>query len=106
MMENLFLRDLGCFARHLRPYLERFSAKNILVVQFDAIRRDPDRVRAGVYEFLNVTAEFRPKLETGKNPARAPRFPLLQSAAQVFYNTISAGPRGGPTVKTPTEMLL
>ena len=47
MMENPFLRDLGCFARHLRPCLDRFPAKNILVVQFDAIRRDPDRVRRG-----------------------------------------------------------
>ena len=45
MMENPFLRDLGCFARHLKPYLDRFPAENILVVQFDAIRRDPDRVR-------------------------------------------------------------
>ena len=45
MMENPFLRDLGCFARHLKPYLDRFPAKNFLVVQFDAIRRDPDRVR-------------------------------------------------------------
>ena len=42
MMENPFLRDIGCFASHLRPYLDRFPAENILVVQFDAIRRDPD----------------------------------------------------------------
>ena len=45
MMENPFLRDLGCFARHLKPYLDRFPAKNFLVIQFDAIRRDPDQVR-------------------------------------------------------------
>jgi hypothetical protein len=37
--------------RHLKPYLDRFPAKNILVVQFDAIRRDPDRVRQRTYEF-------------------------------------------------------
>ena len=61
MMENPFLRDLGCFARHLRPYLDRFPAKNILVVQFDAIRRDPDHVRRVVYEFLNVAADFKPQ---------------------------------------------
>jgi len=48
MMENPFLRDLGCFARHLSPWLDRFAAKNILVVQLDAIRRDPDRVRLNV----------------------------------------------------------
>jgi hypothetical protein len=101
MMQNPFLRDLGCFARHLRPYLDRFPAKNILVVQFDAIRRDPDRVRQGVYEFLNVAANFKPQLEAGKNPARAPRFPLLQSGAQRFYSGISALPGIGKLLKSP-----
>jgi Sulfotransferase domain len=101
MMQTPFLRDLGCFARHLRPYLDRFPAKNILVVQFDAIRRDPDRVRKSVYEFLNVTAEFRPTLKAGKNPARAPRFPHLQSVAQLFYKSISAFPGVGTLLKSP-----
>jgi hypothetical protein len=101
MMQNPFLRDLGCFARHLRPYLDRFAAKNILVVQFDAVRRDPDRVRRGVYEFLNVAADFKPQLEAEKNPARAPRFPLLQSGAQRLYAGISAVPGVGKLLKSP-----
>ncbi|HEY4271542.1 MAG TPA: sulfotransferase domain-containing protein [Candidatus Udaeobacter sp.] len=101
MMENPFLRDLGCFARHLRPYLERFPAENILVVQFDAIRRDPDRVREGVYKFLGVAADFKPQLEAGKNPARAPRFPILQSNAQRLYAAISAVPGVGKLLKSP-----
>jgi hypothetical protein len=100
-MENPFLRDLGSFARHLRPYLDRFPAKSILVVQFDAIRRDPDHVRQGVYEFLNVAADFKPQLEAGKNPARAPRFPLLQSGAQRLYAGISAVPGVGKLLKSP-----
>src|SRR5438876_7821849 len=100
-MENLFLRDLGCFARHLRPYLDRFPAENILVVQFDAIRRDPDRVREGVYKFLDVAADFKPQLEAVKNPARAPRFPILQSSAQRLYGAISAVPGVGKLLKSP-----
>jgi Sulfotransferase domain len=101
MMMNPFLRDLGCFARHLRPYLDRFPAENILVVQFDAIQRDPDRVRQGVYEFLGVAADFKPQLEAGKNPARAPRFPILQSGAQRIYAGISAVPGVGKLLKSP-----
>jgi hypothetical protein len=101
MMENPFLRDLGCFARHLQPYLDRFPAENILVVQFDAIRRAPDRVRESVYQFLNVDSAFRPQLETGKNEARAPRFPLLQSGAQRAYEGISAFPGVGTLLKSP-----
>jgi hypothetical protein len=101
MMESPFLRDLGCFARHLRPYLNLFPAKNILVVQFGAIRRDPDHVRHGVYEFLNVAADVKPQLEAGKNPARAPRFRLLQSGAQRLYSAISALPGIGKLLKSP-----
>ena len=101
MMENPFLRDLGCFARHLQPYLERFPAQNILVVQFEAIRRAPDEVRRRVYEFLNVAADFKPQLEAGKNEARAPRFPLLQSGAQSLYNGVSALPGVGKLLKSP-----
>ena len=101
MMENPFLRDIGCFARHLGPYLDRFPAKNILVVQFDAILRDPDRVRRGVYEFLSVAADFKPQLDAGKNPARAPRSPILQSGAQRLYAGISAVPGVSKLLKSP-----
>jgi Sulfotransferase domain len=101
MMQIPFLRDIGCFARHLRPYLDRFPPKNILVVQFDAIQRDPDRVRRGVYEFLGVAADFTPQLEAGKNPARAPRFPILQSGAQRLYAGVSAVPGVKKFLKSP-----
>jgi Sulfotransferase domain len=101
MMENPFLRGLGCFAHHLRPYLDRFPAKNILVIQFDAIRRDPDHVRRGVYEFLNVATDFKPQVDAGKNPSRAPRFRVLQSAAQRLYSGISALPGAGKLLKSP-----
>ena len=102
MMKDPFLRDLGCFARHLRPYLDRFPAENFLVIQFEAIRRDPDRVREKTYSFLNVAADFKPALaQQGKNAARAPRFPLLQSTAQKVYGGISALPGVGTILKSP-----
>ena len=103
MMENPFLRDLGCYARNLKPYLARFPAKNFLVVQFEAIRRDPDRVRQRVYEFLNVAPDFKPTLtEKGKNAARTARYPLVQSAAQRVYQGISALPGLSSVLKSPT----
>ena len=101
MMENPFLRDIGCYARHLQPYLDRFPAENFLVVQFDAIRREPDRVRRAVYEFLNVATDFKPQLDAGKNEARAPRFPLLQSSAQRVYENVSALPGIAKVLKSP-----
>ncbi len=102
MMQDPFLRDIGCFARYFRRYLERFPAENFLVVQFDAIRRVPDEVRRGVYEFLGVDQMFEPQLEKGKNEARAPRFPLLQSGAQKIYGGVSALPGVGKVLKSPT----
>jgi hypothetical protein len=102
MMENPFLRDLGCYARYLKTYLDRFPAENFLVVQFDAIRRDPERVRERVYQFLGVSADFRPPLsEKGKNAARAARFPAIQSAAQRLYEGVSALPGIGTLLKSP-----
>ena len=101
MMENPFLRELGCFARHLRLYLERFPAKNVLVIEFDAIRSAPEYVRRRVYEFLNVTADFAPPLEAGKNAARAPRFPVLQSGAQRLYRGISSLPGVDKLLRSP-----
>jgi hypothetical protein len=101
LMENPFLRDLGCFARHLKPYVERFPAKNILVVQFDAIRRAPELVRRRLYEFLNVAADFKPQEESGKNAARAPRFPFLQSSAQRLYGGVSTLPGVGKLLRSP-----
>ncbi len=101
MMEDPFLRDVGCFARHLRPYLERFPAENFLVIQFEAIRRAPNDVRSGVYRFLEVDPDYQPQLEKGKNEARAPRFPLLQSGAQKVYAEVSALPGVGRVLKSP-----
>lgn len=101
MMQDPFLRDIGCYAKHLRRYLERFPTENFLVVQFAAIRRAPDEVRRGVYRFLGVDPDFQPNLEKGKNEARAPRFPLLQSGAQKLYEGVSTLPGVGTVLKSP-----
>jgi hypothetical protein len=73
----------------------------MLVIQFAAIQRDPDRVRKCVYEFLSVSGDFKPHLEAGKNEARAPRFPILQSGAQRLYACISAIPGVDKVLKSP-----
>jgi hypothetical protein len=102
MMENPFLRDLGCYARYLKPYLERFPAENFLVIQFDAIRREPDRVRRRTYEFLEVDPDFKPAPSVkGKNAARTARFPLIQSAAQRVYSGVSSLPGVSTLLKSP-----
>ena len=48
-----------------------------------------------------MAADFKPQLEAGKNPARAPRFPILQSGAQRLYAGISAVPGVDKLLKSP-----
>ena len=50
---------------------------------------------------MGVASDFKPSLDTGKNAARAPRFPLLQSSAQRVYESVSALPGVGIVLKSP-----
>lgn len=102
MMDDPFLRDLGCFARHLRPYLDRFPLENIFVIEFEAIRSAPEDVRQRVYKFLNVSTEFVPPSDASRNAARAPRFPAIQSGAQRLYRAISSVPPVDRVLRSPT----
>jgi hypothetical protein len=54
---NPFLRDLDA-CRHLA--VSRALTGNFLVIHTDAIRRAPEEVRQGVYEFLGVASDFKP----------------------------------------------
>lgn len=102
MMENPVLRDLGCYARHLKPYLDRFPAENILVVHFDAIRRDPAAVLKSVYAFIEVDSAFIPEVKKeGKNAARGARFAALQTAAQSVHGGLSRLPGVSRLLKSP-----
>ncbi len=101
-MENPLVRDLGCYAQHLKPFLAQFPPENILVIDFAAIRRSPDLVRQSTYEFLGVTPDFVPVLEMeGQNAARRPRFGWLQAAAQRLHAGLSRMPGTAQLLKSP-----
>ena len=101
-MENPMVRDLGCYAQHLKPFLANFPAENILVIDFAAIRRSPELVRQSTYEFLGVTPDFIPVLaQEGQNAARRPRFGWLQTAAQRLHAGLSRLPGTAQLLKSP-----
>jgi hypothetical protein len=50
----------GKYADQLRPYFERFPAKNVLVLFYEEVFSDPDRYLAKVFEFIGVDPDFRP----------------------------------------------
>ena len=89
-MENPFLRDLGCFARHLRPYLDRFPAKNILVVQFDAIRRAPD---ACARASTDSSTSTRFQTATSKQAKTRPALRVFPSSNPAHNESTKESPR-------------
>ncbi len=102
MMENPFLRDLGCFARHLQPLSRSFSGGELFWL-FNSTRsgaRPTTFARASTNSWGSPRISNRSSKE-GKNAARAPRFPLLQSSAQRVYEGVSALPGVGKVLKSP-----
>ena len=50
--------DRGQYHRHLKPYIEIFGQKNILIKIYEDIKIDPYAFLKEVYTFLNVDPEF------------------------------------------------
>ena len=101
IMENSFIRDLGCFARHLGPgsiVLPRRTFSSFNSTRSGAI---PTASAKRAYEFLGIATDFKPQFsQQRKNAARAPRFPLLQSSAQRLYSVLSALPGADKVLKS------
>ncbi len=46
---------MGFYARQLAPFLETFDAERVLVLDFEALRTDPDQIMTRVCRFLDVS---------------------------------------------------
>src|SRR5437667_127545 len=94
-------QELRCFDRGVAWYHEQFPALA------GAITCRGEFCPAYLYSEEAATriaayrSDFKPQLETGKNPARVPRFPILQSGAQRLYAGISAVPGVDKLLKSP-----
>lgn len=55
----------GCYARQLRPWLERFGRAAVLPVFFERLTRAPDEEIARIGRFLGHTGELRWRPELG-----------------------------------------
>jgi hypothetical protein len=58
--------EFGEYHRHLARFLEHFRRDQLLVLLYDDVKADPDRVVADCYRFLGVDATFRPPAEIGR----------------------------------------
>lgn len=70
--------EKGLYAKYLRFYLENFPKKNICVVLYDDIKKNPKKVLQKLYRFLGVDPSFIPmNVNEVVNPAVSAQFPLL-----------------------------
>jgi len=50
----------GMYARQLKRYLCQFPKSNFLIIEFDKINQNPQRVLQTVYGFIDVSEEYMP----------------------------------------------
>lgn len=67
---NSFL-SMGEYGSMLKPYYEQFDSEKIHVIIFDDLAKDPERTAKGLFEFLEIDADFVPdSLNKKVNEAR------------------------------------
>jgi sulfotransferase family protein len=79
--ENLFYRDMVCFADQLERYLATFGRERVHVIIHDDLLRDTPGEYRRVLEFLAVAPDFQPSFER-RNTNKRPRSAGLQ---QLIY---------------------
>lgn len=88
--------NYGYYGRQLEDYYARFSADQLCVVTSDALRRDPRRVMATIYDFLGVPPGDVPVTNRTPKPAvTAPaRLRWLAWANRRFFYNYQTTPTG------------
>ncbi len=66
-------RDLGLYARQLKPFLDRFPSEQLKVILYDDYVRDPAAVMKDLYRFLGVDDQFEPDTTVRENIGVVPQ---------------------------------
>jgi Sulfotransferase domain len=77
------LLDRGCYATHLRRYLDVFPREQLLVQLFDDLKADPQAYADRVFDFLGVSRVVLPQSDLrSRMPAGVPRSNTAAAAAK------------------------
>lgn len=74
-------KGIGCYYTHLKPYYDRFEAKQIKVYLYDDFDQDPLRIVQDIFSFVGVDSNFVPDVKQRYNIGRlrsVPRSLTLQ----------------------------
>ena len=92
---NVGLIERGLYAKHLEPFLEQFPIENITIVTSEEIEKDPLGSVKRLYEQINVSADFLPKVATKRvHKGTLPRILWMELARVQLYRYITATGKG------------
>ena len=73
--------EKGYYAKQLKWYLKYFKKKQVLVLIYEEVKKNPDKYIRQIFKYLGLkNVDFKPRSLTRKiNGARSPAFPKLNS---------------------------
>jgi hypothetical protein len=84
-------RRMGFYAEQLARYYRHFSREQLRVYRYEALRDDPERLIADIFEFLGVDPDFTPDMSVRHNApglepaARPPLCPAVRRRLLAHY---------------------
>jgi Sulfotransferase family len=70
-------KHLGFYSRQLQRYFGTFAAEQIAIYTYEQLQHDPLEVVRQIFQFLNVSTDFRPDTSARHEVSGAPRSRLL-----------------------------
>mgnify|MGYP001416814740 CR=1 FL=1 len=87
--ENYEILKAGLYGQQIKTYLDLFPREKIHIIIFDDIKKTPYNVINELYNFLNVSSDFKPKnLEKIINQRREVRYRFLENLTRKTKRSI------------------
>lgn len=95
LANNPMYIEQGCYATHLKRWLQYFPAEQILVVFMDDVEADPLGVAREVYRFVGVSGDYEPPVAFKRaNQSHAIRYRTLSGIKDMAYRKMNRSALG------------
>jgi hypothetical protein len=93
LKERPDLIERGIYINRIQRYFELFTSQQILIILFDEIKTNPQKILKNIYSFLKVDPLFKPvRLTQKSNEARSPLFPRINQLLTVAKHWVRERP--------------
>lgn len=83
---NYMYFSSGLYSKQIEKYLQNFSKEQLLFLNYDVLRKNPNQLLKEIFSFLNVSTAFSPNIQA-VNSRRQPHSVYLQ---YIFRNKMQA----------------